>query len=152
MAKKDNGQAVAEATGVTTTPPVVNLTLTYKRTHPKNRASYGISGVSGLVVVDLNLLQLAEGFPNPVPVTTEPVVGLPTTITVDIPLKTPQLAGDAAKTAKAEAKAAAAAAKAQKAQERAAATAAKAAERQAKAEAALQRAKAQAESATPATS
>jgi hypothetical protein len=32
-----------------------NFTLTFRRTHPKNRCSYGVAGVPGLAVFDVSL-------------------------------------------------------------------------------------------------
>src|SRR6188768_249876 len=134
MAKRNGNTEVTEAP--VSEASSVNHTLTFRRTHPKNRCSYGIAGNAGIVVFDIALLALASG------------ASLPPTITVDVPLALPKLAGDEAKAAKAQERAAKAEEKARKAQERAVATAAKAAERQAKAQAALEKAKAQAAGST----
>lgn len=107
-----------------------NQVLTYRRDHPKDRCSYGIAGVSGIVVFDKGL------FLNGVP---------PQTITLDVNLALPKPDG---KAAKAEAAAARLAERAAKAEARAAAQAAKVAERAAKAEAALAAAKAKIAAAT----
>ena len=56
--------AVTEQVPTTTAPvapQATNHTLTYRRTHPGNRASYGIAGVAGIVVFDLKLF--ADGKP-----------------------------------------------------------------------------------------
>lgn len=109
-----------------------NYTLNYRKDHPKNRCSYGVPGVSGIVVFDKNLF--AGGVP-------------PATITVDVELALPKVVSA---TAKAEAAAVKAAEKAAKAAEKIAKATAKAAERQAKADAALATAKAKADAAAAA--
>ena len=96
-----------------------NFTLTYRREHPKNRCSYGIDGVSGIVVVDRNML--AD------PTYTGPLV-------LNVPLASPKLDG---KAAKAEAQAAKAKEKADKAAAKLAAAQAKIQEKADKAAAAL---------------
>jgi len=109
-----------------------NYTLTYRRDHPKNRCSFGITGVSGIVVFDKALF--VGGNP-------------PTTITLDAELVEPKVVSA---TAKAGATAVKAAEKATKAAEKIAKATAKAAEHQAKADAALAAAKAKVEAAAKA--
>lgn len=113
--------------------PAANFTLTYRRRHPGGgvlgRCSYGIAGVSGIVVFDVGMFANAEP---------------PTTITVDVPLAQPKADAKAAREA---AQAAKVIERAAKAQARLDAQTAKAAERQAKADAALAAAKAKLEAA-----
>src|SRR4051794_3126568 len=45
----------------TATATATNHTLTYRRTHPNDRCSYGIAGVPGIVVFDVKLF--ADGKP-----------------------------------------------------------------------------------------
>jgi hypothetical protein len=65
MAKNKSKVAVDTAAEPTTTAPVAaqasNHTLTYRRTHPGNRCSYGIAGQPGIVVFDLRMF--ADGKP-----------------------------------------------------------------------------------------
>lgn len=106
-----------------------NFVLTFRTNHPKNRVSYGVAGVTGIVVFDLNLF--ADGVAPP-------------TITIDAELKAPKVAST---TAKAEAAAVRAAEKLAKAQAKADAAAAKLAEKAAKAQAALDKAQAKVDAA-----
>lgn len=141
MQSIDGGQAQAEPVAVETAQPVAeaqpvaspNFTLVYRRQHPGGgslgRCSYGIAGVSGIVVFDMSL------FANGV---------APPTVTMDCEFVQPKADN---KTAKAEAAAAKAVDKAAKAQAKIEAQAAKAAEKQAKADAALAAAKAKVEAA-----
>lgn len=133
MTTKTNGKATDEVGTVAQTS--TNRVLTYRRNHPQNRCSYGIAGVSGIVVFDLGLF--ANGAPPP-------------TITVDVDLALPKAVPE--KLDKAQSAAARAAEKATKAAERLAAQTAKAAERQAKADLALAKAKEKAELASKAAS
>lgn len=117
--------------------PDRNYTLTYRRQHPgggpAGRCSYGIAGVSGIVVFDMGMF--ADGI-------------APATITVDCPLALPKADGKADKAAIAAAKLQA---KADKAAAKVLADQAKAEERAKKATAALDAAKAKlAAAATPA--
>lgn len=136
-----NGNTETEATSSTseTQSPVTseasaqvsgpNYVLTFKRNHPQDRASYGIPGVSGIVVVQRGM------FAGTTPFTSNTdLAGMPATITVDAPLASPRPDN---KAAKAEAAAAKVAERAAKAKEKAEAQAAKLLERQAKADAAL---------------
>jgi hypothetical protein len=62
----------------------VNYTLHYRTKHPKHRCSYGVAGVAGIVVIDLNLLDGWDGQeigPDYMP---------PETITISLPLKQPR--------------------------------------------------------------
>jgi hypothetical protein len=124
-------EQVAEVTAVEAPRP--NHTITFRRTHPGGgplaRCSYGIAGVSGIVVFDRALF--VDGV-------------MPETITLSCELVQPQ---PDAKQQKAEAQAAKAQAKAEAAQKKIEAAAAKAAERQAKADKALADAKAKVEAA-----
>jgi hypothetical protein len=83
MAKtKSTKQTPATTEPATTTAPeqpqpapaATNYTLTYRKNHPNNRASYGIAGVPGIVVFDLKLF--ANGKP-------------PATIVLDCPMALP---------------------------------------------------------------
>jgi hypothetical protein len=38
-----------------TTEQATNYTLTFRKSHPKNRCSYGVVGVPGIVVFDVGL-------------------------------------------------------------------------------------------------
>ncbi len=144
MRNKDrvtNGNTEAEATGSASeaqsevTPAQgENFVLSFKRNHPQDRASYGIQGVSGIVVVQRGMVF------GTVPVTSNTDLGgMPATITVNVRLADP-------KASNTEAKAAAAAAKAQEKADKAAAklvaTEAKVAEKAAKAAEALAKAQA----------
>ena len=132
MAKKGTGNAaVAEAPAPATPAPATeakqpepNYTLVYRRDHPQNRSSYGITGVPGIVVFDKSLF--ADGNP-------------PASIILDVPLAQPQADK---KTQREEEKQRRAQEKADKATAKAQAAAAKLAERQQKAQEALERAKA----------
>lgn len=129
-------KTATESTGETPTAvatPATNNTLVYRRDHPGNRCSYGIAGVSGIVVFDKGLF--LDGVAPP-------------TIEMDCALALPKADN---KQAKAEAQAAKLAEKAQKAADKLAAQQAKAAERQAKADAALAAAKAKVEAAAAKT-
>jgi hypothetical protein len=105
----------------------------YRRDHPQDRCSYGIAGVSGIVVFDKGL------FANGVP---------PTTITVDCALAQPKADAKAEKARlaaeRAQDRATKAAVKIEAAQARAAEKSAKAAEALAKAQAKVAAAQAQA--------
>lgn len=121
------------ATEVAATPNVMpNYTLVYRREHPGARCSYGIQGVSGIVVFDEGLF--ADGKP-------------PATIVLSCELAQPKPDNKALKAELAAQKAIEKAAK-QKAKIEAAQ--AKAVERQAKADAALAAAKAKVEAAAAA--
>jgi hypothetical protein len=62
-----------------------NFELTFKRNHPKDRASYGIAGNSGIVVFQRGL------FKGAVPSTSnDDLGGLPATITLDVELVLPK--------------------------------------------------------------
>lgn len=126
-----NTEQVQEVAAVPAPQP--NHTVTFRRTHPgggvKGRCSYGIQGVSGIIVFDVALFEGGV---------------MPETITMDCTFVQPQ---PDAKQQKAEAQAAKAAAKAEAAQKKIEAAAVKAAERQAKADAALAAAKAKVEAA-----
>lgn len=115
----DTTQSPAVATGAP------NYTLHYRKDHPKNRCSYGVAGVAGIVVFDKNLF---AGEP-------------PLTITLDVELAQPK---PDAKAAKAEAAAQKAAEKLAKAEERRIAAELKAAEKAEKAQKALEAAQARA--------
>ena len=135
MSKKNNAAATesTENTAVDTAdqhrrasdPVPPNFTLHWRKDHPKNRCSYGVAGVTGIVVFDKNLF---AGEP-------------PLTITVDVELAQPKPDG---KAAKAEAAAAKAAEKLAKAEERRIAAELKAAEKAEKATKALAAAQARA--------
>lgn len=126
---KTNGKA--DMTGLaSTTAPAGNFTLEYRRDHPKSRCSYGVAGVAGIVVFDLNLIAGSD----------QPGFTMPSTITIDVPLAEPKADNKAAKAEQAALRAAERAAKAEarvaaaqeKAQERAGKLAAAAAAAQAK--------------------
>lgn len=125
-------EPVQEATPVA--QATANFTLNYRRQHPGGgalgRCSYGVPGVSGIVVFDMSLFQGGVA---------------PATITVDVPLALPKAPVASAKAAEAAAKLAERAAKAQAKIE---AAAAKAAEAQAKAESKLAAARAKVAAAT----
>lgn len=106
-----------------------NYVLHFKRNHPQDRASYGIPGVPGIVVIQRGLIAGTTPFTS-----NTDLAGMPATITLDALLVSPKADN---KTAKAEAAAAKLAERARKAQEKAEAQAKKLAERQAKADAAL---------------
>ena len=129
---KNNGNTVSnnDTDSAAVMAPAPNFVLTYRTEHPKNRCSYGVAGVSGIVVFDRNL------FATDTP---------PATITLDFELKQPQVKSS---TAKAEAAAARLAEKAAKAQERLDKAAAKLAEKQAKAQEAADKAQAKLDAAT----
>jgi len=109
---------------------MANMTLTFRREHPKQRASYGVDGNSGIVVFDRALIAGDGPWPD--------------SISLDV-----ELVGVKAdnKTAKAEAAAVKAAAKVAKAEERAAAAGVKVLAKQEKAMAALAAAQAAIEAA-----
>jgi hypothetical protein len=134
MAKqnKDNGNTADNAVNteaVAAPAQGTNHTLVYRRDHPQNRCSYGISGVSGIVVFDKNF------FPDGVP---------PATITVDCVLADPK---PDTKALKAELAAQRAIERAAKAEARIEAAKAKAEEKATKAAEALKAALARAEAA-----
>jgi hypothetical protein len=106
-----------------------NFVLNYRRDHPKNRMSYGIDGVSGIVVIDKNLVAGADA-PGWVP---------PPTIVVSIELVPPKSVTRVSKDAE---KAAKAAERAAKAEEKLKAQQAKAEEKKLKAQAMLEKAQA----------
>lgn len=136
--------AAPETTSTETAAPVatVNFVLTFRRTHPKDRASYGVDGNSGIVVFDQNLMNGGDSAD----------FKWPATITLDaalVPVKADS------KTSKAEIQAAKAAEREAKAKAKLEAAQAKIAEREAKAKAKLEAAQAklaaaQAAAATPA--
>lgn len=130
-----DGAVAEQATTEATPAPVAagpNFVIVYRRDHPGNRCSYGISGTSGIVVFDKGLFK--DGVAPP-------------SITLDCEMAQPKVDN---KTAKAEAAAAKLVERAAKAQQKIEAAAAKAAERQAKADAALAAAKAKVEAAAAA--
>jgi hypothetical protein len=134
MAKSNGNTAQAEVTTGTTEQAAApaatpNHTLVYRRDHPQNRCSYGISGVPGIVVFDKSLF--ANGTPPPV-------------IVLDCELAQPK---PDTKALKAEQAAARAAERAAKAEARIAAAKAKAEEKAAKAKAQLEAALAKAKAA-----
>jgi hypothetical protein len=61
-----------------TEQPSPNFTLTFRRTHPKNRVSYGVAGVPGLAVFDLALFASKKA---------------PKTLTIDVALATGKAKG-----------------------------------------------------------
>jgi len=126
---------VASDPGVVEAPAAgPNFSMTYRRQHPANRSSYGVSGNSGIIVFDNGL------FPG----STEAGWTPPAVITLDcelVPVKADN------KTAKAEAAAAKAQEKAAKAQAKIEAAQAKAVEKQRKADEAMAAAKAKLEAA-----
>lgn len=106
-----------------------NYTLSFKRNHPQDRASYGIPGNAGIVVFQRSLFAGATA-----PADNTDLAGLPLTITLDCQMVNPQAkaskseaaeARAAEKAAKAVAREAAKLEKAQAAQEKALAKAAK---------------------------
>jgi hypothetical protein len=124
-------QPVETAAPVSTGP---NYTLHFKRNHPQDRASYGIAGVPGIVVIQRGM------FAGTTPFTSNTdLAGMPATITLDALLVSPKVDN---KQAKAEAAAAKAQEKADKAKAKAEAAQKKIEERAAKAAAALEAAKA----------
>lgn len=131
MAKKD-AQAAPQVDGPTQveTAPATNRAIVYRRDHPGNRCSYGISGNAGIVVFDKGLF--AGGV-------------APASITLDcdmVPVKADN------KTARAEAEAAKLVERAARAQKKIEEATAKAEARKAKAEADLAAARARVEAAT----
>lgn len=116
-----------EATAPVSTGP--NFVLHFKRNHPQDRASYGIPGVPGIVVIQRGMVAGTTPFTS-----NTDLAGMPATITVSMELAQPKVDN---KQAKAEAAAAKLAERAAKAKAKAEAQAAKLAERQAKADAAL---------------
>jgi hypothetical protein len=132
---------VAAAAPVSTEP---NFTLRFKRNHPQDRASYGIAGVPGIVVVQRGMVFGTTPFAS-----NTDLAGMPAEIVVSIRLADP-------KASNTEAKAAAAAAKAQEKADKAAAKLAAQQEKVAKkakeAEEKLAAAKAKLEAATAAAS
>lgn len=135
MAKHNRFQGSAEGTvpeAITSDTPATpqgNFTLTFRRTHPKDRASYGVDGNSGIVVFDRNLLLGGDA----------PDFEWPKVIVIDAALVLVKLDN---KTAKAEAMALKAAEKERKAAEKLAAAQAKVAAKQAEAQAKLEAAQA----------
>lgn len=140
MAKNrgNNGEATAETTGAqgeaqpqvaseTQAPVTENHTLHFKRNHPQNRASYGIPGVPGIVVVQRDLVAGTTPFTSQTD-----LAGMPATIEVPFLLVSPKVDN---KQAKAEAAAA-------KAKEKAEKAAAKVEEQRRKAEEKAEKAKA----------
>lgn len=123
-------EAQPQVTGEAATPVTQNYVLHFKRNHPQDRASYGIPGVPGIVVIQRGMVAGTTPFTS-----NTDLAGMPATITVDVLLASPKPDN---KTAKAEAQAAKLAERAAKAQAKAEAQAAKLAERQAKAQAALE--------------
>jgi hypothetical protein len=150
-----NGSTEAEATSTASetqsTQPVEatpvtgpNYTLVFKRNHPQDRASYGIAGVPGIVVIQRGM------FAGTTPFTSQTdLAGMPATITLDALLASPKPDN---KTAKAEAAALKAKEKAEKAAAKVVAQQAKAEEKAAKAKAALEAAQAKAAAAAAAQS
>lgn len=143
MAKGNrNGESTQETASTTSeaqsSQPVeaaaetVNYTLHFKRNHPQDRASYGIPGVPGIVVIQRGMVFGTTPFTSQTD-----LAGMPATIDVNVRLASPKADN---KTAKAEAQAAKLAERAEKAKAKAEAQAAKLAERQAKAAEALKRA------------
>lgn len=137
MAKHNKNTELANtepisAPGTDSSSPAVtpNFTLTYRREHPGDRCSYGITGVPGIVVFDKAL------FADP--------TNIPHTITLSVELALPRADK---KTDKAAAKEARDAEKAAKAQEKADKAQAKANEKKAKAEEALRKAQERADQA-----
>jgi hypothetical protein len=140
-----NGAAVAEETSATSetqpteqgeaqTPVTENRTLHFKRNHPQNRASYGIPGVPGIVVVQRDLVA------GTVPFTSQTDLGgMPATIDVPFLLVPPRTVN---KQAKAEVAAEKARLKAEKAAAKVVEQQRKAEEKAAKAKAALEAAQA----------
>jgi len=127
---EEQAAQVAETPAVVAAPvPEPNYTIVYRREHPQNRCSYGISGVSGIIVFDKSLF--AGGVP-------------PETITMDVEMALPKGDAKAAREAQAAQRLIDKAAKAQ-ARIDALATAAKA--KQEKADKALADAKARVEAA-----
>lgn len=121
-------EGVAQESAEVTPAQTENYRLDYRRDHPQNRCSYGIAGVSGIVVFDKGLF--ADGV-------------APAVITVDCKMALPKADAKVDKTAAAAAKAAAKLeAAAVKVANQLAKAAAKAAAKQAKADAALAAAKA----------
>jgi hypothetical protein len=127
-----------------------NYTLTFKRNHPQDRASYGIAGNAGIVVFQRSLFAGAYA-----PASNDDLAGLPRVITLDSVMVSPQAKASkseaaaekaAAKAAKDIAKEAAKLEKAQAAQEKALAKAAKL-----NAQLAAAKAKVEAATATPAS-
>lgn len=150
MSKQNRGNSNAEATEaastpseaqssqpVETAPEVSNFTLHFKRNHPQDRASYGIPGVPGIVVIQRGMVRGTTPFAS-----TTDLAGMPATITVSVELASPKADN---KSAKAEAQAAKLAERAEKAKAKAEAQAAKLLEKQQKAQAALEAAKAKAD-------
>lgn len=130
MAKNNTNETNTTQAPSTETIATVNTSITYRRDHPGNRCSFGITGVPGIVVFDKGLF----ADPN----------NVPTTITLDIPLQLPRAVE---KVSKDEQKAEKARLKAEKEAEKVKAAAEKAAAKQAKADAALAAAKAKADAA-----
>lgn len=120
-----------QAAAVETPVAGPNYRIDYRRDHPGNRCSYGIAGVSGIVVFDKGLF--AGGI-------------APASISFDCEMAQPKLDN---KTAKAEAAAAKLAAKAQAAAEKLKAQQVKIEEKARKAQEALEKAKARIAAAQP---
>lgn len=144
--KAETAAAVASTVptpaAATPTPEAsVNFTLTFKRNHPQDRASYGIPGNPGLVVIQRGLFAGAKPLSG---TDIHELGGMPEFIVVNVPLAQPKSTNAAAKAeavaTKAAEKAAKAAAKIEKQQ-------AAAAERATKAQAALEAARAKVEAA-----
>lgn len=131
MAKKPETVVETPAAEVAPAPEVVtvNRTINFRKHHPKNRCTYGIPGVPGVIVIDKGMLA-------------DPTAP-PATLTLSCDLQLPR----APKADKAEAQAAKAAAKAEREAAKVTAAAAKAVEKQAKADAALAKAREKAEAA-----
>jgi hypothetical protein len=141
QAASTQSEAVTTQSGETPAA-TVNFTLVFKRNHPQNRASYGVPGVPGLVVIQRDLVAGTTPVEGQANVNT--LGGMPEFITVSMPLVSPRSDN---KAAKAEAAAAKLAERAAKAQAKADQQAAKLAEKKAKADAALEAAKAKVEAA-----
>jgi len=146
-----NGAATTEETGAAseaqqaqqgeTSAPVSevpaagpNYVLHFKRNHPQDRASYGIPGVPGIVVIQRGMFAGTTPFTS-----TTDLAGMPATITVDALLVSPKVDN---KQAKAEAAALKAKEKAEKLAAKVAEQQRKAEEKAAKAKAALEAAQA----------
>lgn len=121
-----------------------NFVLTFKRNHPQDRASYGIAGNPGIVVIQRGLVKGTTSFGTDM----HALAGMPATITVSCELVAPKATAKVDREAE---KAAKLAEKAEKAAAKVAAQTAKAEERKAKAEKALADAKAKLAAATTAT-
>lgn len=122
------------------TTPAVNMVAVFKRNHPQNRASYGIPGVPGIIVVQRDLVAGT----TPVSATGTELGGMPAELNFGVALASPKVDN---KQAKAEAAALKAKEKADKAAAKVLAQQAKAEEKAAKAKQALEEAQARAQKA-----